>query len=575
MNLLRLNSTFVLGAALAASAQTNLTVAPDGSAQFRSVQEAIMAVPAGAATNPVVIHIKPGTYHELIYVQHEKRFFRLEGEDARTTVLTYDLYAGITNAEGKPIGTFRTPSTTIDADDFTAENLTFENSAGPHGQAVAIRIDGDRAAFRHCRFLGWQDTILANRGRHYFEDCEIAGHVDFIFGAATAFFERCHIRCLREGYITAASTPEDQRYGFVFHHAIVTGEAPDVRTYLGRPWRIHASTVFLESEMSDVVRPEGWNNWKKPEAEKTARYAEFQSRGPGARPESRVPWSKQLTPAEAQDYSAQKVLAGADGWNPAAPAAVAGILKDIEYGVACGESLRLDAQIPAGAGPFPGLLIVHGGGWGAGDKATDVSTLFEACHKAGLAWFSINYRMAPTNRWPACYEDVQTATRWLKRHAPEYRVDPNRVAILGYSAGGQLALLAAVTADAETRVRAMVGCAPPADLVADTDHRGGLSKSLQALLNRPEADAATRKLLFEMSPINHLNPGAPPCLLVQGDADKTVPYEQATAFQARLQTNGVTCDLMTLKGAPHRIVEWEKFDPNWQARVAEWIRAKL
>src|ERR1017187_7980702 len=171
-------------------AQTNLFVAADGSAPFSSVQSAIMAVPSGSNENPVIIHIAPGTYKELIYLQHEKRFFKLVGENPTNTILSFNLYAGITNAEGKPIGTFKTPSTTIDADDFTAENVTFANDAGPVGQALAIRVDGDRAAFRNCRFLGWQDTILLNRGRQYFENCYVCGHVDFIFGAATAWFEK-------------------------------------------------------------------------------------------------------------------------------------------------------------------------------------------------------------------------------------------------------------------------------------------------------------------------------------------------------------------------------------------------
>jgi len=296
-------------------AATNLLVAADGTGQFKTLQAAIMAVPAGSATNPVLIHIKSGTYKELVYIQHEKRFFHLLGEDPEKTVLTYDLHAGMTGADGKPIGTFRTPSTTIDADDFTAENITFENSAGPVGQALAIRLDGDRAVFRHCRFLGWQDTMLANRGRHYFADCYIAGHVDFIFGAATAFLEKCHIHCLRNGYITAASTPDNQPYGFVFSHCKITGE-PEVKTYLGRPWRIYASTMFLNTEMSDVVRPEGWDNWRKPEAEKTARYAEFNSTGAGADPAARVKWAKQLTPKEAEAITAKVVLAGHDGWSP-------------------------------------------------------------------------------------------------------------------------------------------------------------------------------------------------------------------------------------------------------------------
>ena len=298
------------------AAETNLTVAADGTAQFKTVQEAINAAPQTTnSTNPCTIHIKPGVYRELIYAQREKRFVRLMGEDPEKTVLTYDLNANMLGADGKSIGTFRTPSTQIDADDFSVENITFENSAGPVGQALAIRVDGDRVAFRNCRFLGWQDTILANRGRHYFEGCYIAGHVDFIFGGATAFFEKCHIHCLKNGYITAASTPENQPFGFVFSNCKITG-GPEVKTYLGRPWRACGSVVFMNTEMSDVVRPVGWDNWRDPEREKTARFAEFNNTGPGANTLARVAWSRQLTEEEAKAITVGKVLGGSDGWNP-------------------------------------------------------------------------------------------------------------------------------------------------------------------------------------------------------------------------------------------------------------------
>jgi pectinesterase len=162
-----------------AAAQTELVVAADGSGKYKTVQEAVMAVPAGSPASPVMIRIKPGRYRELVYVQREKRFFRLVGEDAARTVITFDLHANLTGHDGKPLGTFRTPTVTVDADDFTAENLTFENAAGPVGQALAIRVDGDRAVFRNCRFLGWQDTVFLNRGRQYFEDCYIAGVAPF------------------------------------------------------------------------------------------------------------------------------------------------------------------------------------------------------------------------------------------------------------------------------------------------------------------------------------------------------------------------------------------------------------
>ena len=302
---------------VAALAETNEFAATFGTNQFRTVQEAINATPQStSSTNPCVVHVRPGIHKELIYVQREKRFVRLVGESAEKTVLTFDLNANLTGPNGKPIGTFRTASAVIDADDFWAENITFENSAGPVGQALAIRVDGDRVTFRNCRFLGWQDTVLVNRGRQYFENCYIAGHVDFIFGGATTFFEKCHIHCLTNGYVTAASTPEQQPFGFVFSNCKITGASPEVRTYLGRPWRAFSSVTYLNTEMSDVVRPEGWNNWRDAAREKTVRYSEYRSHGPGADPKGRVAWAKQLSEDEAKAMTLEKVLAGSDGWKP-------------------------------------------------------------------------------------------------------------------------------------------------------------------------------------------------------------------------------------------------------------------
>ncbi|MDR3460671.1 MAG: pectinesterase family protein [Verrucomicrobiae bacterium] len=561
-----------------ASAETNLFVAADGSAPFHTVQSAIMSVPSGSRENPVVIHIAPGTYRELIYIQREKSFFRLVGTNPTNTVLSFNLYAGITNAEGKPIGTFKTPSTTIDADDFSAENLTFENSAGPVGQALAIRVDGDRASFRNCRFLGWQDTILLNRGRQYFESCYICGHVDFIFGAATAWFEKCEIHALRDGYLTAASTPVDVPYGYVFSRCQITGE-PGVQTYLGRPWRIYASTIYLNCDMSEVVRPEGWNDWKKPEAHTTTRYAEYNSTGDGASPTNRPDWIKQLTSAEAKKITLEKVLGGADGWTPTAPSVdprFGATKRDIVYGEAGGEKLFLDAHVPAGEGKFPVALIVHGGGWMTGDKETDIVPVF-APVATNFTWFTINYRLAPESRWPACFEDVQTAIRWVKLHAAEYKGDPNRIALLGYSAGGQLVTLAGTHAVADTQVQAIVGFAPPTDLVADNERRGGLSVSMKNLFGFDTTNITddVRKVLKENSPLTYVQPDLPPFLIVQGSTDKTVPVNQSLAFQEKLKGAGVSCDMIVIPEAQHRIADWTKFDPDWQGKLMAWLNAKL
>lgn len=311
-------AAFAIAAALqqAPPDGTGAIVAADGSGQYRTVQDAINAAPQDTSTDHRwVIFVRPGTYHELLYVQREKRFVVLVGEDPVKTVITYGLKAGDPGLDGKPIGTFRTPTAYIDADDFTAENLTFENSAGPNGQALALRVDGDRVVFRNCRFLGWQDTILLDRGRQYFEDSFIAGHVDFIFGGATAFFERCRLHAWRSGYLTAASTPQDARYGFVFAHGSISG-APDAKTYLGRPWRAYARVTFIDTEMSDVVRPEGWQDWDRPERQQTTRYEELGSKGPGGDAAKRVRWAHALTPADAATLTADAVLGGADHWDP-------------------------------------------------------------------------------------------------------------------------------------------------------------------------------------------------------------------------------------------------------------------
>jgi len=315
--------TFLALAALTLVARANdlkadAVVALDGSGNYTSLQEAISSAPM--RTDPTqprwTIRVKPGTYHERIYVQRERGHMRIVGDDREKTVIEFNVHANLPGPDGKPLGTFRTPTVQIDGDGMVWENLTLANTAGPVGQALALRADGDRLEFRRVRFLGWQDTVLLNRGRHYFEDCYIEGHVDFIFGAATAWFERCHIHALRDGYLTAASTPQGTAHGYVFSHCRITG-ADGAKTYLGRPWRNYAQTVFLHTEMSANVRPEGWHNWNKPEAEKTTFYAEFDSTGPGASPATRVPWAHALTPAQAAAYTPAAVLGGTDGWNPA------------------------------------------------------------------------------------------------------------------------------------------------------------------------------------------------------------------------------------------------------------------
>lgn len=299
----------------------DITIAPDGSGTYKTIQEAIDAIPAyGYQT--YTLHIRPGTYKEQLVIPRVKPHIRFVGEDAATTILTYDIGANALGPNGKPLGTYMTPSTRVLADDFLAANITFENSLGPRGQALAIEVAGDRDVFYNCRFIGWQDTIFVDsNGRNYFRDCYIEGHVDFIFGKSTAVFENCRIHSKGAGYITAASTEPQSPWGYVFINCKLTADASvkPGSVNLGRPWRPYAATAFIGCEMGEHIAPAGWNNWKQPERERTSRYAESGSTGPGGDISQRVPWAKKLTTEDSQSITAASILAGADGWQPAGP----------------------------------------------------------------------------------------------------------------------------------------------------------------------------------------------------------------------------------------------------------------
>lgn len=303
----------------APSAKDHLVVAADGSGDFKTVQAAVDAVPSHNDKR-VTIEIKPGTYKERLTIPKDKPMISFIGTDASKTILTFSNTHATPGPNGKELGTSKSASTFVYGDDFQAENVTFENDAGPVGQAVAINLYGDRLVFRKCRFVGWQDTLYTNQKREYYEDCYISGHVDYVFGAATAYFQNCELHCRRQGSITAASTPKDSPYGYVFSHCKITSEAPPASVILGRPWRPYSSVTFLYTEMANCIKPAGWDNWQNPANEKTARYAEYASTGPGAKPGDRVKWAKQLTEAEAKEITVEKVLGGSDHWNPQADA---------------------------------------------------------------------------------------------------------------------------------------------------------------------------------------------------------------------------------------------------------------
>ncbi|MUP37765.1 pectinesterase family protein [Labilibaculum euxinus] len=283
--------------------ENQIVVAADGSGDYKSIQEAINAVRSSEETT--LIFIKSGIYKEKLVVPVDKENIHFVGEDAAKTIITWDDYSG----KGD-INTFTSFTMQILGNNICVENLTIENSEGMQGQAVALHVEGDGCSFKKCRILGNQDTVYASgkNSRQYFQECYIEGTTDFIFGSSTAVFQDCVILCKKNSYITAASTPKESEFGYVFMNCKIEA-APEIsKVYLGRPWRDYANVVFLNCELGAHIRPEGWHNWSKPEREETAFYAEYQNRGLGADTSDRVVWSKQLTAKQAEKYTVENVL---------------------------------------------------------------------------------------------------------------------------------------------------------------------------------------------------------------------------------------------------------------------------
>ncbi|RZK56348.1 MAG: pectin esterase [Pedobacter sp.] len=289
-------------------------VAIDGTGNFKTVQEAINAAP-DFRRRPTTIFIKNGTYKEKLNLSASKKLIKMTGESVEKTILTYDDWAQRKNAFGEEKGTSGSSSVYIYGDGFSAENITFQNTAGPVGQAVALFVAGDKAKFTNCKMLGFQDTLYTygHGSRQYYYKCYIEGTVDFIFGSSTAVFEECEIFCKKGGYVTASSSPDTSKYGYVFINSKITGDAPDNSFFLGRPWRPFAKAVFINCDLGKMIKAEGWNNWGKESNEQTAFYAEYKSTGAGANPKGRVAWSHQLNETTVKEYSLDKIF---NGWNP-------------------------------------------------------------------------------------------------------------------------------------------------------------------------------------------------------------------------------------------------------------------
>ena len=292
-----------------------VTVAPDGTGHYKTVQEALNAVPENNS-HKFIIYVRNGVYQEKLLVDSTKNFVTLIGEDKFKTIFTYNDHTGKLSPNGDTINTRTSWSFKILADNFTAKNITFQNDAGfSAGQAVAVESDGDRAFFLNCRFIGNQDVLFTNndKSRQYYENCYIEGTTDFIFGSSTAWFEKCHIYSKKNSHVTAASTPKEKEFGYIFNECILTGDTSLHNVSLGRPWRPYAHVVYMNSFIGEHIKPEGWSNWNNTDNYKTTRYSEYKNYGPSSDPSKRIEWARQLSDEEVKKITIANVL---NGWNP-------------------------------------------------------------------------------------------------------------------------------------------------------------------------------------------------------------------------------------------------------------------
>ena len=301
-----------------------LVVSRDGTGEFRTIDEAIEVCRAFMDYTKV-IYVKKGVYKEKLIIPSWLTNITICGEDRDNTIITWDDHANIkmpvggldseAAVKGKPMGAFRTYTLKVQGSYITLKDITIENNAAKLGQAVALHTEGDHILVQNCRLLGNQDTVYTGVGgtRVAFYDCYIEGTTDFIFGPSIAWFQNCEIHSKANSYITAASTPAGQKYGYVFYKCRLTADKDVDKVYLGRPWRPFAATIFMDCELGKHIRPEGWHNWNNAKNEETARYAEYGNKGEGASTKNRVKWSKQLTKKEAAKVTLLDAF-GEDCW---------------------------------------------------------------------------------------------------------------------------------------------------------------------------------------------------------------------------------------------------------------------
>ena len=255
------------------------------------------------------------------------------------------------------------------------------------------------------------------------------------------------------------------------------------------------------------------------------------------------------------------------------------VTPDIEYTAPGGESLKLDAHIPEGPGPSPAIILVHGGGWTNGHKTVNfVHALFPILDRTGMAWFTIDYRLAPKHPYPAARLDVEAAIRWVQKNAKQYKVNPKKIALMGESAGAHLVNLVGTRND--LGVAAVVSFYGPVDLVrfaqSRFEHRP-MTENMKSFFLIDGYNEAAKPKLRAASPDTYLNPKTPPFLIVHGTKDEQVPYDQGVLHVELLKKRGIPVEMITVPDGIHGVMNWEK-DPRfhtYKQPLIDWLRKTL
>jgi pectinesterase len=582
------------------------TVAKDGTGEYTSIQDAIDAMRVYPLA-PITLYIKNGVYNEKIELPANNTDVTFIGENVDSTIITWNDYSG----KGKHT-TFTSYTAKISGNRFRAENITFANSAGPVGQALALYVDADKAVFKNCKFLGNQDTIFASGEKSYqlFDSCYIEGTTDFIFGPAHVFFRKCTIRSKANSYITAASTKMGSGHGFIFYQCKIIADSSINKLYLGRPWRAYARTVFIECELPAAIAPEGWHNWNNPENEKTAFYAEYKNIGIGSSIAKRVSWSHQLTKAQAQRYGFTELFnMKAHGYFPLQSKAFDKSLfvvkippqiplyKEVvpnnkpvvvkETAITRDNVTRISkvtnptltvfrAQKPNGKA----VIICPGGGYSILAFDKEGTRVAEEFNRWGITAFVLKSRLPDDSvridRSLAPLQDAQQAIRLVRQQAKEFGIDRNKIGIMGFSAGGHLASTAAThfnfKADENnndtTSVRPDFAILIYPVISFDTTifHRGSRNNLIGTNPTKEKTDFFSNELQVTTT--------TPPSFLIHSADDGTVPIENSVRFYQACVKNKVPVEMHAYPKGGHGYGMYNKTtDDNWMERLRNWLNS--